>query len=159
MPDDMSHAKARGATPDVIRAALAGERLQRHAVWRVPSDHPEADRLDQLSAGGYLDSRLYANACAALRLWLDSGLGRSHGVAAYLRTCRTSGDGDADQMTAEDVARDLIETGGVDIQAVIMLVRGDAMGAYMWGRALRGLDGLDWLAARYDGERWRGEKT
>ena len=160
-----------------IRAALGSERTARHAAYRIPPDHPAAHRLEQLHAGRHFDppvgddplpdaatrsrvtgERLYANACAVLALYHDSGLGRSGGVAAYLRTCRTSGDGDLDRQTAEDVLRDIIETGGVEFAAVLMLVRGDPMLPYMWGRCLRGLDKLDWLPARYDGERWRAEK-
>lgn len=161
MPDDIKPLaewmEFRRAKPVAIRASLGGERMQRHAAYRIPMDDPDAERLDQLHAGGHLDSRLYANACAAFRLYHDSGLGRSEGVATWLRTCRTSGDGDLNHQTARDVIHDLIRTGGVEFQAVLMVVRGDVVLPYMWSRALRGLDSLDWLPARYDGETWRAE--
>lgn len=140
-----------------IRAQLTGQRTARHAAYRIPPEHPAAHRLDQLHAGGHLDARLYANACAVMAIYHDSKLGKSEGVATWLRTCRTSGDGDMDRQTAEDVIRDMIEAGGVDFQAVLMVIRGDVVLPYMWARALRSLDKLDWLPARYDGERWRAE--
>lgn len=159
MPDDVNTwAKARGAEPVTIRFRADGaSTLQRHAAYRLPDDHPEANRLEQLHAGRHIDARLYANACAALRLYHDSGLGRSEGVATWLRTCRTSGDGDLDYQTARDVLHDAMRTGGVDFQAVLMLVRGDVLRPYMWTRCLAGLDRLDWLAGRYDGECWAAD--
>ena len=156
MPDDQTAwVKARGAVPVTIRAPLDGARIQRHAAHRLPAEHPEAHRLDQLHAGGHLDARLYANACAALRLWMDAGLGRSRGIADYVRTEIGAVAGEA--RGPEDDLRDLIESGGVEFQAVLMLVRGDDMGTHMWGRAVKGLDRLDMLAARFDGEMWRSE--
>ena len=159
MPDDhmAQWAAFRGARAVTIRAPLDGKALQRHAAYRLPDDHPEANRLDQLVAGRHLDARRYANACAVMRLFHDSGLGRSEGVATWLRTCRTSGDGDMDHQTARDVLHSAMRTGGVEFAAVLMLVRGDVLLPYMWGRCLVGLDRLDWLQARYDGERWRAE--
>lgn len=159
MPDDIAaHMRARGAEQVTIRARMAeGERLQRHAAWRLPMSHEDMPRLDRLRAAGHLDARRYANACAAQRLWETAGQGRSAGVAAYLRTCRTSGDGDEEQQSAEDDLRRLIATGGVGVQAVLMLVRGDEMGPYMWQRAHDALDDLDWLQARYSGEMWSAD--
>lgn len=159
MSDDMSQwATDRGAKPVTIRAALGTDRTTRHAAYRLPAEHPKAARLDQLHAGGHLDARLYANACAVWQLWRASGLGKSEGIATWLRTCRTTGDGRIDEPTAEDELRHLIRN-GVDFEAVLMLVRGDPMAAYMFSRALRGLDKLDALAARWDGEMWRDEYT
>lgn len=158
MPDDMTAwAVFRGAKPVNLRFRPEGaSTTQRHAAHRIPADHPGAHRLDQLHAGGYLDGRQYANACAVLALWVSSGLGAS-AVADYQPRTRATGAGDIDRETAEDELRALIESGGVDIQAVLMLIRPDPMGAYMWTRALRGLARLDWLAARWDGEMWRDE--
>jgi hypothetical protein len=158
MPDDMSKwALFRGARPTTIRFRPDGAATtQRHATFRLPDDHPGAHRLEQLHAGGHLDGRLYANACAVLALWVASGLGAS-AVADYQPRVRQTGAGDVNRETAEDELRDLIESGGVDFQAVLMLIRPDAMGPYMFGRALRGLSRLDWLAARWDGECWRDE--
>lgn len=163
MPDDQptaAHMQARGAVPVTIQARMTDdERLSNHATWRVPDDHPSADRLDQLHAAGFLDKRQHANACSARRMWAESGLGRSQGIAAYLRTCRTTGDGDDDQQTAEDDLRRLERQGGVDFQAVIMLVRGDDVRTYMWGRALKGLERLDWLQGKYPAARWAARKV
>jgi len=156
MPDDShdiaAHMRARGAEPVTIRAPLNGERTARHAAYRLPPEH----RLDKLYAFGYLDARLYANACAVWRIWDAAGQGKSQGIATWLRTCRTTGEGRIDEPTAEDELRYLIRN-AVDFEAVLMLIRGDDMAAYMFGRAKRGLDRLDALAARYDGEMWPDE--
>ncbi len=159
MPDDIAQwAQLRGAQPVTIRFRPDGANTtQRHATWRLPDDHPDACRLEQLYSGRHIDARQYANACAAMRLYHDSGLGRSEGVATWLRTCRTSGDGDIDHATAKDILNGLIRSGGVEFQAVLMLVRGDVLLPYMWSRCLAGLDRLDWLPGRYDGEQWRAE--
>lgn len=161
MPDDQHDITAamrqRGAVPVTIRFRPEGAATaQRHAAYRLPAEHPEMHRLDQLHAGGHLDARLYGNACAVWQLWQASGLGKSEGIATWLRTCRTSGDGDADRYTAEDELRHLIRN-AVNFEAVLMLVRGDDIGPYMFSRAKRGLDKLDALAARWDGEMWRDE--
>jgi hypothetical protein len=160
MPDDTHNLadamRARGAEPVTIRAALGSERTARHAAYRLPPDHPSMARLDQLHAGGHIDGRIYANACAVWRLWHASGLGRSEGIATWLRTCRTTGDGRIDEPTAEDEMRYLIRN-AIDFEAVLMLVRGDTMGPYMFRRAVRGLGELDAIAARYDGEMWPDE--
>ena len=156
MPDDQAQwATFRGAKPVTIRAALGAERTARHAAYRLPSEHPEMHRLDQLRAGDHITEREYQNACAAWHLWRASGLGKSEGIATWLRTCRTTGDGN-DEPTAEDELRHLIRN-GVDFEAVLMLVRGDTMGPYMFKRAKRGLSDLDSLAARWDGEMWPDE--
>lgn len=157
MPDDMAQwAQARGAQPVTIRFRPDGANTtQRHATWRIPSDHAGAHRLDQLHAGGHLDARLYANACAVLAIWLASGLGRSTGVARYGRSAPGRSGGTA--RGPEDDLRDLIESGDVDFQAVLMLVRGDLIGPYMFVRARRGLARLDHITARYDGEMWTDE--
>lgn len=158
MPDDIkSFMETRGAEPVTIRFRPAGaSTTQRHAAYRLPPEHPEMHRLDQLHAGGHLDARLYANACAVWQLWQASGLGKSEGIATWLRTCRTTGDGRLDEPTAEDELRHLIRN-AVDFEAVLMLVRGDDMATYMFSRAKRGLDKLDALTARWDGEMWRDE--
>ena len=98
MPDDThdngAWAQFRGARPVTIRARLGGdERMSRHAAYRLPLDHPETARLEQLYHAGHLDGRLYANACAVWQLWAASGLGKSQGIATWLRTARTSGAG------------------------------------------------------------------
>jgi hypothetical protein len=163
MPDDMAQwAQARGAQPVTLRFRPEGaSTTQRHATWRIPADDPRAHRLEQLHAGGHLDGRLYANACAVLALWIASGLGAS-AVADYQRREKATGAGDVDRETAEDVLRRLIEGGTgteqVDFQGVIMLIRGDVFhGGYMFTRAKRALRRLDWLAAKWDGECWRDE--
>lgn len=157
MPDDIAaHMRQRGAEPVTIRMRTdCASTLQRHATWRLPPDHLERDRLDQLHAGGHLDDRLYANACAVWALWHTAGLGRSKGVATWLR--RAVGVSGGEDAGPEDELRYLIERGGVGMQAVLMLVRGDNIGPFMWQRALRHLDTLDALAARWDGECWRAE--
>jgi hypothetical protein len=148
----------RGAEPATIRMRPPGAATsQRQATWRIPPDHPAAHRLEQLYAGGHLDSRLYANACALLSLWIDSGLGAS-AVADYQPRERSTGGGDIEQQTAEDEMRRLMESGCVDTHGAIMLVRGDVFGGdYMFHRACRALARLDHLAARRDGEPWPGE--
>ena len=157
MPDDIAQwAQFRGARPTTLRFRPDGAATtQRHAAWRIPADHPGAHRLDQLHAGGHLDGRLYANACAVLAIWIASGLGKSSGVGKYgrARTGRQAGE----ERGPEDDLRDLIESGEVDFQAVLMLVRGDLIGPYMFGRARRGLARLDYLTERWDGEMVRGE--
>lgn len=152
MPDDIAQwALLRGARPTTLRFRPEGAATtQRHAAWRIPADHPGAHRLDQLHAGGHLDARLYANACAVLAIWLASGLGRSCGVARYGQTAKGRATGV--ERGPEDDLRDLIESGDVDFQAVLMLVRGDLIGPYMFGRARRGLARLDYLTERWDGE-------
>ena len=157
MPDEHSTwTKLRGAVPVVVRFRPEGAATtQRHAAYRIPADHPGAHRLDQLHEGGHLDERLYANACAVLALWLASGLGRSSGVAKYGAARRGRQNGV--ERGPEDDLRDLIESGDVDFQAVLMLVRGDLIGPYMFGRARRGLSRLDHLTARWDGQMVRAE--
>ena len=157
MPDDHSAwAPLRGARPVTVRFRPPGAATtQRHAAWRIPDDHPGAHRLEQLHAAGLLDSRLYANACAVLALWLASGLGRSTGVARYGESRKGRQNGE--ERGPEDDIRDLIESGDVDFQAVLMLVRPDLMGPYMFNRAKRGLARLDHLQARWDGEMVRAE--
>jgi len=94
MPDDHSQwAILRGARPVTLRFRPPGAATtQRHAAHRIPPDHPGAHRLDQLHAAGLLDARLYANACALLALWIESGLGAS-AVADYQPRERSTGGG------------------------------------------------------------------
>jgi hypothetical protein len=149
-------ATQRGAMPTTLTFRAPGASMsQRHAAWRIPAEHPGAHRLDQLRAADLLDERLYANACAVLAIWIASGLGKSSGVGKYgrARTGRQSGE----ERGPEDDLRDLIESGEVDFQAVLMLVRGDMIGPYMFDRAKRGLGKLDHITARWDGEMVRGE--
>jgi hypothetical protein len=157
MPDDHSQwAILRGARPVTLRFRPPGAATTlRHAAHRIPADHPGAHRLDQLHAAHLLDERLYANACAVLALWLASGLGKSSGVAKYGEARRGRQNGV--ERGPEDEIRDLIESGDVDFQAVLMLVRPDLMGPYMFTRAKRGLARLDHLTARWDGEMLRSE--
>jgi hypothetical protein len=148
----------RGAEPVTVRFRPPGAAMtQRHATWRIPADHPGAHRLEQLHVKAFLDSRLYANACALLALWIESGLGAS-AVADYQPRERSTGSGDAERETAEDEMRRLMAIGCVDTHAAIMLVRGDVFGGdYMFRRACRALARLDHLAARRDGEPWPNE--
>jgi len=154
----------RGAEPVTIRMRPPGAATsQRHAAHRIPADHPGAHRLDQLHSGRHfsdapnINARLYANACALLALWIDSGFGAS-AVADYQPRERSTGGGDPDEQTAKDEMHRLWESGCVDTHAAIMLVRGDLFeGDYMFRRACRALARLDHLAARRDGEPWPGE--
>lgn len=158
MPDDIAaHMLARGAQPVTIRAPLYDaetglERMQRAAAYRQPMDHPDAPKIDRLHAAGHLDARQYANACAVLRLMRV--VERSKGVAEILRD---RGSPSGDDAGPEDEWRRLIERGGVGMQALCMLLRDEALGPYMFGRARAYLDTLDWIVASWDGERWRGE--
>jgi hypothetical protein len=151
-------ATMRGAEPTTLTFRAPGAAMaQRHAAWRIPADHPGAHRLDQLRAADLLDERHYANACAVLAIWIASGLGKSSGVGKYGRA-RTGRQG-GEERGPEDDLRDLIESGEVDFQAVLMLVRGDLIGPYMFNRAKRGLARLDHITAKWDGEMVRGEKA
>lgn len=158
MPDDLAqHMQARGARPVTIRAPLYDpgtdtERMQRAAAYRQPDDHPEAPKIDRLHAAGFLTDRQYQNACAALNLM--GTVQRSKGVAGWLRDSGTSGGLEAGP---QDHWNDLIEKGGVGMQAVCMLLRDEPLGAYMFDRAKAHLDRLDALALEWEGERWREE--
>ena len=150
-------ARSRGAEPVRLRYRAPGSAMaQTHAAWRLPASHPDAHRLEQLRSHGYLSPRLYQNACAVLALWVGSGLGAST-VQDYQPRERVTGLGDPTERTPEDELRALIAAGGVGMQAVLMLVRGDVMGAYMWQRCLRHLDTLDALAAKLDGLVWSAD--
>lgn len=167
MPDDQSLTDlmaARGARPVTIRAPLYDpgtdtERMQRAAAYRQPSDHPEAPKIDQLHAlwlrspdEGGLNHRQYQNACAVLRLLRV--VERSEGVAQWTRTIGRDGSLSAGP---QDVWNKLIEHGGVGMQAVCMLLRDEALGPYMFGRAKDHLDTLDRMAMEWAGERWPEE--
>jgi hypothetical protein len=70
-------------------------------------------------------------------------MGRSHGTDAC----------------PEDELRALIRSGGVEFQAVLMLLDPEEPPVlpYMWSRARKGLAKLDAVAARWDGQRWGEE--
>lgn len=157
MPDDIAaHMQARGARPVTIRARMTeGERLQRHAAWRLPMEHADSPLIDRMRAADLLTATQHQNACACARLWIDSGQGRSRGVASWLRETQNASTGV--QRTPEDEWRELIRVGGVGMQAVCMLLRDESLGPYMLKRATDHLDTLDAVAARWEGERWRDE--
>lgn len=166
MPDDnVALAVLRGARPVNLRFRPQGAAtMQRHAAYMLPSGHPGAHRLEQLHAGGYLDSRQYANACAVLALWVATG---KSGVA--VSDCeprvRQTGAGDVDRETAYDQWLKLLAwhagSAKVDFDHVLQVVRCEVIEPrdhrYVFDRAKRGLARLDWLAARWDGEVWRAE--
>lgn len=159
MPSDdlAAHMQARGAVPVMMRAPLhdpetGTERMQRAAAYRQPMDHPEAPKIDRLFAGGYLSPRQYQNACAVLRLLRV--VERSKGVAAWVRDAGRDGSLSAGP---QDAWNRLIEQGGVGMQAVCMLLREEALGPYMFGRAKEHLDTLDRVALEWAGERWPEE--
>ncbi len=157
MPDDLTaHAKARGAEPVTIRASLDGGRLQRHAAHRLPAGHPEMHPIDQAHAQGRLTDRQYQNACAVLRLYDASGLGRSKGVAEWTRINGRHHTGE--DFGPEDEWRALIRDGGVGMAAVAQLVAGEVLGNYVMGRAAAHLDTLNAVAARWDGEMWAEDR-
>ena len=156
MPDDMAQwAKLRGADAVTIRAP-GGGRMQRHAAWRQPATHDDAPRIDKLYAAREITDREYQNACAVMELCRAAGMTKSQGVAEWLRVQGHVGGTDA---TPEDELRALIRTGGVDFQAVLMLLdpAEPPVLPYMWSRARRGLAKLDALAERWDGQRWGEE--
>lgn len=158
MPDDLpDHARARGAEPATIHARLEGTSLRRHAVWRQPEAHPAAPRIDRLYAQRELTPRQYQNACAMAELCWAAGLFRSKGVAEWMRL--QMGRSHSTEPTPEDELRQIIRDGGVDVQAVLMLLDPSepVVRQYMWSRALRGLSRLDHVAARWDGQRWGEE--
>lgn len=158
MPDDQAQwATFRGAKPVTIRAALGAERTARHAAYRLPSEHPEMHRLDQLRAGDHITEREYQNACAVAELCRAAGMFRSQGVAEWMRM--EMGRASGVDACPEDELRALIREGGVEFQAVLMLLdpAEPAVLPYMWSRARRGLAKLDHIAARWDGRMWGEE--
>lgn len=159
MPDDMTTwAKLRGAQPVTLRFRQDGANtLTRHAAYRLPVDDDAAPRADQLYAAGEITDREYQNACATMELCRAAGIFRSSGVAEWMRVQMGRGNGEA--AGPEDELRALIREGGVDFQAVLMLLdpaRPPVL-PYMWSRARRGLGKLDAVAARWDGQRWGEE--
>jgi hypothetical protein len=161
MPDDTHNLadamRARGAEPVTIRAALGSERTARHAAYRLPLQDHAQPRIDQLYAIRELDARQYQNACAVMELAHAAGLFRSKGVAEWMRV--QMGRSNSLDATPEDELRQLIRDGGTDFQAVLMLIdpQEPPVLPYMWSRALRGLNKLDFVASRWDGERWGQE--
>ncbi len=149
--------EARNARAVTIRAPLGGERMTRAAAWRVPADDPKAPRIDRLYAAREITEREYQNACAVAELCRAAGLTKSQGVDQWLRVHGRGMGGT--EPTPEDELRALIRGGGVDFQAVLMLVdpHEPPVLPYMWSRARRGLAKLDALAARWDGQRWADE--
>lgn len=149
---------ARSAVPVTIRAPLptdspGEERMQRAATFRQPLTHEEAPKIDRLFAIGELTPSQYQNACAALNLMRI--VQRSKGVAAWKRDM---GHDSGTEAGPQDHWNDLIEAGGVGMQAVCMLLRDEVMGPYMFSRAKAHLDTLDALAMAWAGERWPEEK-
>lgn len=159
MPDDTRDlAEARGAHAVTLRFRPPGANTtQRHAAWRLPLEDGQQPRIDRLYAIRGLDARQYQNACAVMELCHAAGLFRSKGVAEWMRV--QMGRSHSLDATPEDELRQLIRDGGVEFQAVLMLIDPEepAVLPYMWSRALRGLARLDHVAARWDGERWGEE--
>lgn len=162
MPDDShdttAHARQRGAVPVTIRFRPPGAAtLTRHAAHRLPPDDPSAPRIDRLYAAREISDREYQNACAVAELCRAAGLSKSAGVAEWLRVQGSRPGGT--EPTPEDELRALIREGGVDFQAVLMVLdpAEPPVLPYMWSRARRGLAKLDALAARWDGQRWGEE--
>ncbi len=187
MPDDMRDlAEQRGAKAVTLRFRPHGANTtQRHAAWRVPLADGQQPRIDQIQALQGFDpevpppasedlrdirawerekrraeaegDRLYQNACAVMELCHAAGLFRSKGVAEWMRI--QMGRSNSLDATPEDELRQLIRDGGVEFQAVLMLIDPEEPPVlpYMWSRALRGLARLDHVAARWDGERWGEE--
>lgn len=159
MPDDMKHlAEQRGAQAVTLRFRPHGANTtQRHAAWRVPLASEDQPRIDRLYAARELTDRQYQNACAVLALCRAAGMFRSQGVAEWMRL--EMGRAGGTDAGPEDELRHLIRTGGVEFQGVLMLLdpAEPPVLPYMWSRALRGLNKLDALAARWDGERWGEE--
>ena len=162
MPDDLAALMAaRGAKPVTLRAPLhdpdtGAERMQRAAAWRLPPDHPDSQLIDRLFAKGKLTDRQYANACACMSLYMAAGLGRSRGVASYVRKDRERPAGEA--YGPEDEWRALIRDGNYPMQIVAILLRDMPVAPDQLELAAAHLDTLDAVAARWDGERWREER-
>lgn len=156
MPDDMRDlAEQRGAQAVTLRFRPHGANTtQRHAAWRVPLADGQQPRIDRLYAIRELTPHQYQNACAVMELCHTAGLFRSKGVAEWMRI--QMGRSNSLDATPEDELRQLIRDGGVEFQAVLMLIDPEEPPVlpYMWSRALRGLARLDHVAARWDGERW-----
>jgi hypothetical protein len=159
MPDDMTaQMRERGAEPVTIRFRATGATtLQRHAAHRIPADHESAARIDRLYAAREITDREFQNACAVAELCRAAGLSKSAGVAEWLRVQGSRPGGT--EPTPEDELRALIRSGGVEFQAVLMLIdpHEPPVLPYMWSRARRGLAKLDAVAARWDGQRWGEE--
>jgi hypothetical protein len=161
MPDDTQNLaeqmRDRGALPVTIRASLGGERTTRHAAYRLPEYHEQAPRIDRLYAAREITDREWQNACAVLELCRAAGMFRSQGVAEWMRV--QMGRSNGTDACPEDELRDLIRKGGVEFQAVLMLLdpAEPPVLPYMWSRARKGLARLDAVAARWDGQRWSEE--
>ena len=162
MPDDTNNLaeqmRDRGALPVTLRFRPPGAATaQRHAAYRLPAEHPEASRIDRLYAAREITDREWQNACAVAELCRAAGMFRSQGVAEWMRT--QMGRANGTDACPEDELRELIRKGGVDFQAVLMLIdpAEPPVMPYMWSRARRGLAKLDAVAARWDGQRWGEE--
>jgi len=159
MPDDQSQwAKARGAEAVTVRFRPPGAAtLQRHAAHRIPPDNAAAPRIDRLFAAREITDREYQNACAVAELCRAAGMFRSQGVAEWMRI--NMGRSHGTDACPEDELRALIRSGGVEFQAVLMLLDPEEPPVlpYMWSRARKGLAKLDAVAARWDGQRWGEE--
>jgi hypothetical protein len=162
MPDDTHDLAAamrqRGAEPVTIRFRPPGANsTQRHAAYRQAPAHESAPRVDRLYAAREITEREYQNACAVMELCRAAGMFRSQGVAEWMRI--QMGRSNGTDACPEDELRALIRSGGVEFQAVLMLIdpTEPPVLPYMWSRARKGLDKLDALAARWDGQRWGEE--
>ena len=162
MPDDTHNLaeqmRQRGAEPVTLRFRPPGaSTAQRHAAYRLPPEHPAALRIDRLYAARQLTEREYQNACAVAELCRAAGMFRSQGVAEWMRV--QMGRAHGEDACPEDELRELIRKGGVEFQAVLMLLDPEEppVMPYMWSRALKGLGKLDGVAARWDGQRWADE--
>lgn len=166
MPDDQSitaHMQARGARPVTIRARMTdGERLTRHAAWRLPMEHKDSPLIDRVFAKGWLGSVQYANACACAALRDAAGQAPAAGVASYEARGRSTTSGEAygpeDEWRA--LLRDCQARDPVGLEFLLMLLRDDenGNGEFAAARAGRLLDKLDMVSARWDGERYREDR-
>lgn len=161
MPDDQHNLadamRERGAEAVTIRVPGEGGRMSRAAAYRIPPDNPTASRVDRLFAAREITDREYQNACATAELCRAAGMFRSQGIAEWMRV--EMGRANGVDACPEDELRALIRAGGVDFQAVLMLLdpAEPPVLPYMWSRARRGLAKLDAVAARWDGRRWGDE--
>jgi hypothetical protein len=180
MPDDTQNLaeqmRDRGALPVTIRAPLDGERTVRAAAWRLPASHSDMPLIDQLHEAGWFNPapaepithatiyaaraegmRLYANACAVARLYHIAGLGRSKGVAAFVRQDLSATSGE--ERTTLDELHDAMRRYGEGFSVVLDVVRGQRVSAARWRVALQTLALLDELVERWDGEMWADENA
>ena len=164
MPDDIrdmtAAMRARGAQPVTLRAPLGEDgRMVRAAAFRLPGSSPDMHVIDRMGASGELDGRLYANACALLRLWRDAGLDPAL-VSDY--TPRVSnGDnraGDAGEYCPETIYHHTMMGLHRHYQYILTnLLRGGHPGSSL-PNLRTALDMLDGLTGRFEGSMWMDER-